>query len=326
MAVCVPGELVQFINSGEKFIVVGHKDPDGDCVGSQLALCSALRRMGREAAACSAGPFERSEITPYAGRFIEAPGEKEKAGAKLIVVDCSSIERTGSLAPCLEGLPAAVIDHHGMGTHAPSTPQAPVYLDPDSPSCTLLILALIEALGLELSGEEAALLLFGLCTDTGFFRHLDEASAAVFEAAAKMIRTGANPKEIFFAIYGGKSLNSRIFMGHILSRAESLFDGRLIISYETLEDRQRFGLEGRDSDSLYQLLQSVAGVEAIVIIRQELVDNCTVGFRSIDKIDVAAIAASFGGGGHKNAAGISTNGTISDIKQKIIESFAKIFH
>jgi len=161
----------------------------------------------------------------------------------------------------------------------------------------LLILALIEALGLEPSEEEASLLLFGFCTDTGFFRHLDAKGAAAFEAVAKLIRAGASPRETFLKMHGGKSLDSRIFIGTILSRCESLFDGRLIISHETFEETQRFGQEGRDSDSLYQLLQSVAGVEAIVIICQEFADNCTVGFRSIDTIDVAAVAASFGGGG-----------------------------
>jgi len=322
----VPEQLVRFINSGTKFLVAGHKEPDGDCVASQLALCTALQRLGKEAAACSAGPFKRTEIAPYAAHFISAPGEKEKAGAKVIVVDCSTVERTGSLAPCLEGLPVAVIDHHAVTAHPSPAPEVPVYIDHGSPSCTLLILALIEALGLEPSGEEAGLLLFGLCTDTGFFRHLDTKGAAAFEAAAKLIRAGASPKETFSRIHGGKSLDTRVFMGHILSRAESLFNGKLIISYETFEETQRFGQEGRDSDSLYQMLQSVAGVEAIAIIRQELADSCTVGFRSIDKIDVAAVAAAFGGGGHKNAAGVSIKGTISDVKPRIIETFTKIFH
>jgi phosphoesterase RecJ-like protein len=137
-----------------------------------------------------------------------------------------------------------------------------------------------------------------------------------------MIRAGANPKEVFQKIHGGKSLGSRILMGHILSRAETHYEGRLAYSFETYEDTQRFGLEGRDSDSLYQLLQSVAGVEAIVLIRQESVGECTVGLRSRDRINVAEIAVRFGGGGHKNAAGIKLAGTIEELKPKLIEAFA----
>ncbi|MDR1587403.1 MAG: bifunctional oligoribonuclease/PAP phosphatase NrnA [Treponema sp.] len=325
MAQPVPRELIQFIKSGSKFIAAGHKEPDGDCVGSELALCSALRRLGSEAIPCSAGPFKRTEIMSYAPYFTAAPGEKERDGAKVIVVDCSKAGRTGDLAPYIEGLPLAIIDHHATGDHPENRAETPVFLDPAAPSLSFMILEIIEALGLNPTKEEARLLFFGLCTDTGFFRHVDESGAETFEGAAKMIRAGASPKETFLAINGGKSLDSRILMGHILSRAESFFDGRLILSFEEYEDTRRFGLEGRDSDSLYQLLQSVSGVEAIVIIRQESPENCTVGLRSRDRIDVGAIAASFGGGGHKNAAGLSIKGVISDVKPGIIEAFGKVF-
>jgi phosphoesterase RecJ-like protein len=322
----VPVELIEFIRSGSLFIVAGHKEPDGDCVGSQLALCSALKRLGKEAVPCSAGPFKRTEIIPYAAQFSAAPGKT--AGAKVVIVDCSSPDRTGELAAHIEGLPTALIDHHDY--HAAGEmrvpAEAPLFLDPAAPSVTVMILSLIEALGLPLTKEEAEMLFFGLCTDTGFFRHLDESGAESFSAAQRMIVAGASPKAAFQAINGGKSLSSRILLGHILSRSEALFEGRLILSVENFEDTRLFGLEGRDSDSLYQLLQSVAGVEAIAIIREEAPEKCTVGLRSRDQIDVAAIAASFGGGGHKNAAGLSIDGTISDIKPQIIEAFARVFH
>jgi phosphoesterase RecJ-like protein len=321
----VPVELVQFISGGTRFIVAGHKEPDGDCVGSQLALCSVLRRMGKAAVPCSAGPFKRTEVMPYEKYFSAAPAAADTNNARVIVVDCSTAERTGDLAPHLEGLPAAVIDHHAAGDHPASTPQAPVFLDAAAPSVTCLILSLIEAIGLTPSKEEAELLLFGLCTDTGFFRHLDSGGADTFLAAAKLAQAGASPKAAFAAINGGKSLDSRRLLGHILSRATALFDGRLIISFESGEDLEQFGLVSRDSDVLYQLLQSVAGVEAIAIVRQESAAACTIGLRSKDRIDVAAIAASFGGGGHRNAAGFSMNGSAAAVIDTIIEAFQTVF-
>ena len=319
-----PEDLVQFIRAGSKFIIAGHKEPDGDCVGSQLALRSVLLRLGKEAVACSAGPFKRAELREYAGQFTACPTEEEKKDAKVIVVDCSGMARTGSLQEMLEELPCAVIDHHAAVTHPPSTRQAPVYVDANAPSCALLIEKLITSLGLEMTEEEAVLLLLGLCTDTGFFRHLTEKNAAVFEAAARMVRCGASPKSVYNVMNGGKSFNSRILLGHILSRTESHFDGKLMVSHETLEEFSTFGFEGRDSDSLNKMLLSIEGVQAVVIIRQERADNCTVSLRSVEKVDVAQIAASLGGGGHRNASGLTMQGNISSVKQIMLEHFSKI--
>jgi len=321
----VPDELLQFIKTGSKFIIAGHKEPDGDCVGSQLALRSALLRLGKEAIVCSAGPFKRSELAYYAGQFTEIPKENDNSNLKIIIVDCSGMERTGSLFDVLKTYPCAVIDHHAAVTHPPSTPQQPVYVDADSPSCTLLIENLITALGLELTKEEADLLLFGLCTDTGFFRHLTNKNADVFYSAARMVERGASPKEIYKIMNGGKSLNSRILMGNILSRTESFYDGKLLISYETLKEFKKYGFEGRDSDNLNKMLLSIKGIEAVVIIRQESSSDCTVSLRSIDKVDVSQIAASLGGGGHKNASGFTMKGKVSNVRKIILKSFKKVF-
>ena len=326
----VPIELVDFINTGSNFIIAGHKEPDGDCIGSQLALCSALRRFGKEALVCSPGPFKSSEIKKHEDQFIFDPDKIDKiaaenTGTKAILVDCSTMERLGYLQKIIEKYPYAVIDHHSAVSHPQSTPETPIYIDSSASSCTILIEKIINTLGLEITKEETDMLLFGLCTDTGFFRHLTDKNADAFEAAAKMVRYGANPKEIYTLINGGKSLNSRILTGHILSRTESFFDGKLLLSYETLQDHMAYGLEDRDSDVLNQLLQSVEGVEAIVIIRQETVDNCSVSLRSFDKIDVAQIAASFGGGGHKNASGFVIKNELSNIKKIMLELFSEIF-
>ena len=320
MKIAVPEELVQFIKGGSKFLIAGHKEPDGDCVGSQLVMCNILRRMGKEAIPCSAGPFKRSEIQKYENLFITAPGENEKNNARLLIVDCSSPDRIGDLQTHIKDLPFAIIDHHEREPEL----TAPAFIDSNSPSCTLMVLSVIEKLGVELTEEDAKLLLFGFCTDTGFFRHLESKDAAAITDAVKLVRAGASPKEAYLKIHGGKSLNTAFALGKILTRAQSMFDGRLIVTIETYEDRLEYGEESRDSDTAYSILQGVSNVEAVVIIRQEKVDYITVGLRSKDKVDVAGIAKLFGGGGHKNAAGFSFNGKIAEIKEKIIETFHNV--
>ncbi|MDR0511581.1 MAG: bifunctional oligoribonuclease/PAP phosphatase NrnA [Treponema sp.] len=318
----VPSELLDFIRCGSSFIVAGHKEPDGDCVGSQLALTSVLRRMGKQAIACSPGPFKRLEIKPFEHLFSKPPPGVQDT--RVIIADCSTANRLGDLQPLLEGLPTMVIDHH---ENACEPLLYDGYLDGEAFSTTYLVHRVIYALGLSPNKEEAEMLFLGLCTDTGFFRHVEGNSggAEVFETAADLVRCGADPKAAFAAMYGGKSLRSRKLIGQILLNAESLFEGRLIISCEGQAETKTYGAESRDSDTLYQLLQSVDGVQAIVIIRQESQENCTVGFRSRDWVDVGSIAESFGGGGHKNAAGLYIQGTIAELKQEIIRAFENIF-
>jgi len=315
----VPEELINFIHEGTDFVVVGHEEPDGDCIGSQLAITSLLRRLGKNAIPCTAGPFKRNEVKPYAGKFLPFPARRE--GMRVLVMDCTNRERMGDLP--IDGLPTASIDHHASGN-----PWGDVfYLDPDAPSVTFMTAKIFHALEMEILQEEAELLFLGLCTDTGFFRHLDEGmiSREFLETAAKLCGKGASPKKVFNAIHGGKSLNSRLLLGSLLAKTRSYYGGRLLLTDETLEETKRYGIQSRDSDILYQLLQSVEGVEAMVFIRQETKEECTIGFRSRDRVNIAGIAEHFGGGGHKNAAGAKVKGTIKELEEQIIAAFAEWF-
>ncbi|MCL1813090.1 MAG: DHHA1 domain-containing protein [Treponema sp.] len=342
----VPKALVDFIQNGTSFVVAGHEEPDGDCVGSQLALCSLLERMGKKAVPCSAGPFKRKELKPFEKHFLPFPANRE--GLKVFIMDCSIRERVGDLP--IDGLPTAVVDHHAHaasssqnccdssipaesfslrsrpeGTHALGNPSGEViFLDPLAPSVTFMTEKIFRALGFEPNANEAELLLFGLCTDTGFFRHLDEPCAETFLTAARLAAAGASPKRIFNIINGGKSLNSRLLMGSYLNRTRSYFDGKLLVSFETPEESKRYGFESRDSDVLYQLFLSVEGVEAVALLRQENSTECSIGFRSRGRIDVSAIAGQFGGGGHKNAAGAKAQGSIPELEEKIVAAFTKL--
>jgi bifunctional oligoribonuclease and PAP phosphatase NrnA len=316
----VPQELLDFITENKRFLLVGHKEPDGDCIGSQLALASALHRMGKEAQVYSAGPFKRPEIKDFETSFKSTISAAEKKDACIIVLDCSALSRTGDLEDSLAKCPLAFIDHHASSDASGDIR----FIDAKAPSVTFMVLHILEALGHQLNSEEAKLLFLGLMTDTGFFRHLDNTTSRVFSAAARLVAAGANPKHCFHAINGGKSLESRKLLGILLQRAELYCNGKLLISWEEEAETAQFGMEGRDSDALYQLLISVQGVEAVVVIRQESAETCTVGFRSLDTVDVAVIAASFGGGGHKQAAGLAIDTKIATLKPKIIQAFTTV--
>ncbi|ULQ59764.1 bifunctional oligoribonuclease/PAP phosphatase NrnA [Brucepastera parasyntrophica] len=320
--VAIPENLKGFLSRYSTYIIAGHREPDGDSIGSALALSSFLQRQGKQTILLSAGPFNRTEIKKYSGLFLPSiSGLKTEKNTGLVIVDCSTMNRLGNAAEGLEAFPAAIIDHHA--TSDPCGENS--FIISTVPATAILIQAIIEDSGLPVTSEEAEYLLFSVCTDTGFFRHLDSSGSETFHSVARLVEAGANPKKVFLEINGGKSFGSRIIISRILSRMVRYYSGKLVISYETMEDTREFGQEGRDSDTLYQVIQSIAGVEAIVIVRQESETDCSVGFRSLDSIDVSKIASSFGGGGHRQAAGLSIKGVINELIPQFVEAFAGQF-
>lgn len=316
----IPQKLLGFLSAYENFIIAGHKEPDGDCIGSCLAMSFFLKRKNKNCILMSAGPFKRTEIKEYEDLFTDKLEISDKINPKttgLIILDCSGFDRVGEIGNQIKNFDYIIIDHHATNTEKSDSS----LIMPEAPSTTYLIQSIIENIGEGLSKEEADALFFGLCTDTGFFRHLDERSAEVFTHASRLIKAGANPKQTFMKMNGGKKFESRLLISRILNRMKSYYDGRLVISYETYDDLLEFGLEGRDSDILYQLIQTIEGVQAICIVRQESPTHCSVGFRSLDKIDVSKIAVSFGGGGHKQASGLYIEGRFDDLIPKFVKAF-----
>ena len=275
-----PPEVLAFLGKYRRYFILGHQDPDGDCLGSELGIARLLEKRGVQAVLFSPGPFRRPEIIDYAPRFqnrIPPALRKEALEAEdtaVLIMDCSTLERIGEgLREDIRDFPVGVIDHHA-------------------------------------SGED-----FGICrwieprasTDTGFFRHMEAGSAAVFRTAADLTDAGASPKKIFQRMNGNRTLESRILLGILLSRTESYHQGALLVTFETLEDLNRFGPDNRDSDTLYQQLQGVRGCEMVVLIREESEGVCSAGLRSNRRVDVGALAQSQGGGGHPRAAGFTSS-------------------
>ncbi|MFW5690081.1 MAG: DHH family phosphoesterase [Spirochaetota bacterium] len=302
----VPRALLDFLRDHQTFYIVGHVEPDGDVLASSLALASFLeRRLAKHAHCFNVGPFDRREIAHFADRFeasISASRRATDPDPAVIILDCSGPGRVGSLRDDIEGLPVAVIDHH-----ATSEPfgDARFVVTTAMATCHLVQLVM-EALGGEIARDEAELLLFGIATDTGYFRHAESDAADLFAAVARLLATGASPKRAHGAMFGGHTFASRRLLGTLLVRAEPIADGAGVISWETAADTDAYGRRARDSDTLYQLLFSISGVRTAALVREEANGEVSGSLRSIDSIDVSEIAKRFGGGGHKRAAGFTT--------------------
>jgi len=313
-----------FINDHSFFLIIGHKEPDGDCISSCLGMASLLKKIGKPFQLLSAGPFKRQEIKKQEHLFsseMQFMTQDERDSTGLIIVDCSEISRLGDIDGDFSDLDAFVIDHHKTSECGADTK---AIIDPSSPAASCLVQMLYEQTVGPLDEETAKTLFFGMATDTGFFRFLTADSAEVFKSTARMIEAGANPRVTYDEITSGKPYQTRKLLGIMLDRAEQYYNGKLIVTYETMEDTRKYGSEGRDSDALYQLLLAVENVEAVAFIRQETENSCTAGFRSRDNVDVSAVAASFGGGGHKNASGMSVEGRLETLIPEICKIFARI--
>jgi len=317
----VPEALLSFLSTHDHFLLIGHQEPDADCLGSQLALGSFLVRQGKKVKQYNHGPFKRAEINRYSALFaprIDAFDKVPRPG--VIILDCSSLDRIGDLQQDLNGLEVAVIDHHATSGDFGEVR----WIESHRTSCTWMVHHLITVLGGIPNAEEAHWLMLGLATDTGFFRHLEAGAEDTFRTAGELSAAGASAKAVFQQINGGKILANQKLMGLVLSRTESHFGGKVMYSWEDLNDRNALGAENRESDMIYQTLQGVTGVEVIVLLRQDTPASVTGGLRSRSFVDVAALAQKFGGGGHIRASGFSCAGTVAEVRARILEELTPL--
>ncbi len=265
----------------------------------------------------NAGPFARKEIKKYDLLFAPHVDDQLYARNPLVVmVDCSTIDRIGHIADEIAGLTVLTIDHHASGSKFGDFS----YIVPKSYSTSLCVMQLYKALGVELTVEIADHIFFGLATDTGFLKFLGPYRGETFHLMGELVELGVSPNDIFNRMEGGNSLSSQLFLGQLLLRSEPLLDGRLMVTYEEPEDLARFGKENRPSDALYSHLLGVDDVEVVIYFKITDIETWEIGFRAAhtSAVDVGAISASLGGGGHRKAAGATVRGNLAELKQRLV--------
>lgn len=294
-------ELLEKIKTSRSFLIMGHEDPDGDSICSAWAMGHVLERMGKKVQLCSPGRFRRREIEPWLKPFSTElpPLAGPEAPDLLILMDCSSLSRTGYDPALFQGLPLMVLDHHASGTDFGDYR----LVRPGTPSTTLIVQDLCETLAGPLTPEEAEAVFMGFCTDTDFFRHLGPGNGDVFQNLTRLAEYGIDPSSMDKFLQPVYSRGTVRLMGRILDRAEWHCKGRLAVSQDSFRDRTELETEDRNSPLLYKILFSVEGTEAVMLLQENEPGRWFVGFRSLGGIDVGKLAADLGGGGHRNASG-----------------------
>lgn len=313
-------EILEALDRYDEFLILGHEDPDGDCLGSQLALASHLKRRGKGVSLISKGPFRKPGALEWAPRFTQKlpdPRRLDEGSAALILLDCSSPDRTGLDLTLYGDFPLLIIDHHASGSREGNF----TYIDAQSPSTTLLIQDLIEAWG-DLTAEEADYIFFGFCTDTDYFRHLEGRHRGVFSKLERLMDRGVSPSEYDRRIHSGRTLASKKHLARVLDRTESHLEGRFLFTYEVKDDFKAMEEWERDSAALYKQLVQIEGMRVLCLAKESGEGELSVSFRSVCDIDVGKVAQSFGGGGHPKAAGCLYRGTIDELRRETLALFA----
>ena len=314
-----PHDAAAKLKQAYRVLLTCHRNPDGDAIGSELALAELAEKIGVKAVIVNRDETPANlKMLPGADRVLvaeELPEDFPEEYDLVITVECPQVERAGFEG--LTRLPILNIDHH------PDNPAYGVvnYLDPESPAVGEMVWRLFGEIGVSPSAEAATNLYVALSTDTGDFRY-SNATGRAFRAAAEMVDAGAQPTAVANWVHNNRSLASVRLLGESLRTLRVLCDGKLALITADQEAFQRAEAGPEDTEETVNIPRSIAGVQAVAYFKQWETDVVRVSLRSRGAVDVRAVAASFGGGGHPNAAGCTINGALAEIEEKVASAVA----
>lgn len=311
--------VCRVLRERERFLIACHENPEGDAIGSELALALALRKMGKTATVLNADPVPANLLfLPGADTVVFAEDGSKYDVA--VVVDCGSPERTGRIAQELLKCPVLInIDHHRTNGDLGELS----LVDPDAAATGLLVHRVLSEMKYEVDLDVATNLYVAVLTDTGSF-HYGSSSPEAFEVAGEMVRRGVDPWAVAEQVYETQSVHRLRLLGRVLDSLDVSSDGRVACITTMREDLREFD-SGKDAlEGFINYPRSIVGVEVAVSFREEEGGVFRVSFRSKGRVDVSAVAARFGGGGHHNAAGCTVPGTLAEVKKRVLETLAAV--
>ncbi len=309
--------IVEEIKKAESIVVLTHETPDGDAIGSSLAMHNALKQIGKNV----------DVIIPECPRnfnFLTGYNEIKKEGKitnydLAITVDCATIERLNGWQDYFDRANATInIDHHTKnGMFADYN-----YVNPASPACAQILIIVLEALNIKINKEIGECLLTGIITDTGGFKY-QGVSSETFQFVAWLIQAGVNVSNVYKKALQIKTRSSYELEKIAMNRLEFLEDGKIAFTYITKQDEISVNAEPGDHEGIVEKGRDVEGVEVSAFLRQIEEKTYKVSLRANDYVNVSDVAIVFGGGGHVKAAGCKINGTPEQIKTTLVKVIKK---
>ncbi|MDP1568905.1 MAG: bifunctional oligoribonuclease/PAP phosphatase NrnA [Vicinamibacterales bacterium] len=295
------------LHDGHRFIVSSHERPDGDAIGSGLAMVYALRALGKDAHMVMAD-LPAPYLQPFPGvdgiRIATAVDEAYDAA---IVMECSTLARTGVAG--LDRSPVVNIDHH-PGNTAYGVEN---WIDESAAACGEQAFTLIERLGVPLSPEMATHIYLAILTDTGSF-HFSHLTPRTYEIAGRAVAAGADPQWIARTHYDSGSLARVKLWGAVLAGMRLDASGRVAMLTITPAMAAEAGGTYDDTEGLINFPLTVKDIQAVLFLKEVAPGDYRISLRSKGATDIGAIAKAHGGGGHRNAAGCGASGDLATVQ------------
>ena len=296
----------------QRFLLTSHARPDGDSIGSQMAMAYALDKLGKQVRIVNAdsAPDHYREF-PGLDRIEIAPHAAGEADA-VIVMECSDLSRTGVTG--FEGRYIINIDHHaGNRMYG-----ALNWFDESAAACGEMVFELIRALGVPLSLEIATHIYLAILTDTGSFHH-SNITPRTFDICRQTVEAGVNPAAMARRVFDSNSFGKLKLIGALLDAMELTDDGRLAVMYMDEAMLTSCGCTHNDTEGVINLPLTARGIQAVAFFKVGADGDIRVSLRSKYDVDVRSVAVTHGGGGHKNAAGFTLQGPIDAVKPGVIK-------
>jgi phosphoesterase RecJ-like protein len=308
--------IVDAIRSRQRFVLSSHARPDGDSIGSQLAMAYALRDMGKhvELVNVDAAPPQLMGF-PGVPDIRIAPAVDGNFDAS-IIMECSDLARTG-----VTGLDRSFVinvDHH-PGNKAYGNIN---WFDAGAAACAEMVFDLVHALGVPLSKEIATHIYLAILTDTGSF-HYSSISPKTFDICRQLLEAGVEPVRVSRQVFDSNSMGRLRLMASVLGGMTFDPSNRVGVLFLDHAMARTAGGTYDDTEGLINQPLTVKEVQAVVFFKQAEGDAYRVSMRSKGEVDIGAVAKEFGGGGHKNAAGCSVSGPVESLKTTFVEKILR---
>jgi len=310
-------DIATVVKRGKRFFLASHKDPDGDAIGSLLALGEALMLSGKEVVLFNEGPIPDS-MTFLVGieRIVNSfDPESESEFDALVILDCGKLERLGEISFRICNIkPLINIDHHENNSQFGDLN----FVDTNSSSVGEIIYRLIQVADLPMSKNIAENLFVAIQTDTGSFRY-ENTTREAFTIAGEMVRWGVSPWKISRKVMDEYSLKKLRLLELTLKTLEIFYEGKVGLITITQQMFSKAKANNFDNERFVDYPRFISGVEIGVLIKELGKDYYKFSLRSNDWVNVADLAYHFGGGGHPKAAAFTRHGSLDSIKQEFLD-------